>query len=41
MYFYTETAEALTPSDGGAWMMLYLNTDGDTDYDFCINRDAP
>lgn len=41
MYFYVETADALTSPDGGNWMTLYLNTSGGTDYDFCIDRDAP
>lgn len=41
VYFYVDTAQPLTPCDGGAWMTLFLNTSGGTDYDFCVNRLSP
>lgn len=34
-YFYVDTAENLTPSDGGAWMTLFINES------LAINRTAP
>ena len=42
VYFYVDTAEALSPCTDQAWMTLFLNVDnGRTGYDFCINRVSP
>lgn len=42
VYFYVDTAEALTSPDGGAWMTLFINTNGNSaGYGYCINRNAP
>ena len=42
VYFYVDTAEALSPCTDQAWMTLFLNVDnGRTGYDFCINRMSP
>lgn len=41
LYFYADTAEALTAPDDGAWMTLFINTCGKEGYDFCINRQSP
>lgn len=43
LYFYAETAEALTPCTGPHWMELYLDLDGRRDtgwegYEFVVNR---
>ena len=36
IYFAAETAEPLTPSTDGNWMLLYIDTDEDGKYDFGI-----
>lgn len=36
IYFAAETAEPLTPSNGQNWMLLYIDTDEDGQYDFSI-----
>ncbi len=42
LYFYAETAEALSSSADNAWMTLFLNLNGGTQgYDFCVNRTSP
>lgn len=41
LYFYVDTAQALSPSTDSAWMTLFLNTSGKTGYDYVINRTAP
>jgi len=46
VYFYAETAQPLTPSDGKNWMWLLLHTGGSKitgweDYDFIVNRVPP
>ena len=46
VYFYVETAEALTPSSGPHWMQLMLDIDRDKStgwngYDFIVNRVSP
>jgi hypothetical protein len=46
IYFYVETAQAITSSSGNAWMRLFLNTDRNRDtgwegYDFIVNRTTP
>jgi len=42
LYFYVDTVDALSNSDSGAWMTLFLNLNGtESGYDFCINRNAP
>ncbi|MBR4726871.1 MAG: hypothetical protein IK080_03175 [Clostridia bacterium] len=41
LYFYVDTAAALSPATDSAWMTLFLNTSGKTGYDFVINRTAP
>ena len=42
LYFYVDTAEALTPAADTAWMTLFLNVGGEkAGYDFCVNRTAP
>ncbi len=43
IYFYAETADALTPSSGSNWMLLLIDADRDPStgwygYDFLINR---
>ena len=41
IYFYVDTADALTTPAESGWMTLFINTNGDTGYDYCINRTAP
>lgn len=46
LYFYVETAEAISPCDDPNWMMLFLNTDcraetGWQGYDYVINYRSP
>ncbi len=46
LYFYTETAENITPYTDDAWMRLFLNTDrligtGWEGYDYAINIEKP
>ena len=46
VYFYVETAEALTPSTDHNWMMLFIDTDrnkatGWNGYDFVVNYASP
>ncbi|MBQ6163221.1 MAG: hypothetical protein IJK23_01970 [Clostridia bacterium] len=41
LYFYVDTAEALSPSTDDAWMTLFINISGKEGYDFCINRTSP
>lgn len=46
MYFYVETADALTPSSDPNWMMLFIDTDrnkktGWQGYDIVVNRQSP
>ena len=42
LYFYVETAEALSPASDDAWMTLFLNVGGEKEgYDFCVNRRSP
>lgn len=42
IYFYVDTADTLTDPNGGAWMTLFVNTNGTKEgYDFVINRTAP
>lgn len=42
IYFYVDTKDDLTDSNGGAWMTLFINTNGTKEgYDFVINRTAP
>lgn len=42
VYFYVDTAEALSPSTDHAWMTLFLNVKKEqTGYDFCVNRTSP
>lgn len=42
LYFYVQTADALSPSSDDAWMTLFLNVGGDRPgYDFCVNRRSP
>ena len=42
LYFYAETADALSPSTDPAWMTLFLNVKGEAEgYDFCVNRTSP
>lgn len=46
IYFYVETAEALTDRNERNWMMLFIDTDRDKStgwkgYDFIINRHSP
>lgn len=46
LYFYVETAEALTPSSDPNWMMLFIDVDrnkstGWNGYDIIVNRTSP
>ena len=42
IYFYVDTAEALSPCTDTAWMTLFLNVNGEkAGYDFCVNRVSP
>lgn len=46
VYFYVETAEALTPQSDRNWMMLFIDVDRDKStgwngYDFIVNRVSP
>ena len=46
LYFYVETAEALTKSSDPNWMMLFIDIDRDKStgwngYDYIINRQSP
>jgi len=46
IYFYVETAEALTPSSDPQWMQLFIDVDRDkatgwNGYDFVVNRVSP
>jgi len=46
IYFYVETAEALSPRSDRNWMMLFIDTDRDKStgwngYDFIVNRISP
>lgn len=46
VYFYVETAEALTPKTDPKWMRLFIDIDRDKStgwegYDFIINRSSP
>lgn len=46
VYFYVETAEALTPQTDRNWMMLFIDADRDKStgwngYDFIVNRKSP
>ncbi|MDP4201063.1 MAG: hypothetical protein Q8861_00085 [Bacteroidota bacterium] len=46
VYFYVETADALTPKTDRNWMMLFIDADRDKStgwngYDFIINRVSP
>ncbi|MBR5427499.1 MAG: hypothetical protein IK118_04065 [Clostridia bacterium] len=41
LYFYVDTAEALSPSTDDAWMTLFINTSGKEGYDFYVNRTSP
>ena len=42
LYFYVDTAKALSPSTDRAWMTLFLNVNGEkAGYDYCINRTSP
>jgi hypothetical protein len=46
VYFYVETADALTPQTDRNWMMLFIDTDRDKStgwngYDFIVNRVSP
>jgi hypothetical protein len=46
VYFYVETAEALTPQTDRNWMMLFIDADRDKStgwngYDFIVNRVSP
>ena len=41
LYFYVDTADALTAPAEKGWMTLFLNTSGKTGYDYCVNRVAP
>lgn len=46
VYFYVETAEALSPQTDRNWMMLFIDTDRDKStgwngYDFIVNRINP
>lgn len=42
VYFYVDTAENLTPADGGNWMTLFINVSGKNEgYEYVINRTAP
>lgn len=46
VYFYAETAEALSPSSDNHWMRLYINADrkystGWEGYDYIVNRVSP
>ncbi len=46
IYFYVETAEALTPKTDSNWMMLFIDVDRDKStgwngYDFIVNRVSP
>lgn len=46
VYFYVETAEAITPHSDPHWMRLYINLDrnagtGWEGYDFLVNRENP
>ncbi|MCR5042001.1 MAG: hypothetical protein K6C36_07900 [Clostridia bacterium] len=41
LYFYVETADALSPCTDDAWMTLFVNVSGKEGYDYCINRTSP
>ena len=41
LYFYVDSVDALTAPAENGWMTLFINTSGQTGYDFCINRTAP
>ncbi|MCR5042000.1 MAG: hypothetical protein K6C36_07895 [Clostridia bacterium] len=41
LYFYVDTAEALSPSTDDAWMTLFVNVGGSEGYDLCVNRTSP
>ncbi len=46
LYFYVETAEAITQADGTGWMTLLIDTDCDKrtgweGYDYAVNRKEP
>ena len=41
LYFYVDTADGLTAPAEKGWMTLFVNTNGETGYDYCINRTAP
>ena len=46
LYFYVETAEALSPKDDPHWMQLFIDVDRDkatgwNGYDFVVNRVSP
>lgn len=46
IYFYARTREPITSSNGGNWMMLLIDADGNAatgweGYDFIVNRTAP
>ena len=46
LYFYVETADALTPQNDRNWMMLFIDTDCDKStgwngYNFIVNRISP
>ena len=46
IYFYVETAEALSPKDDPHWMQLFIDVDRDkatgwNGYDFVVNRVSP
>lgn len=42
VYFYADTAEALSPCSDDAWMTLFINVKQEqTGYDICVNRTSP
>lgn len=46
LYFYVETSDKLTPSTDRNWMMLFIDSDRNTEtgwngYDFIVNRVSP
>ena len=41
LYFYVDTAQALSPSADEGWMTLFLNVSGKEGYDFTVNRTSP
>ena len=41
LYFYVDTVDPLTAPAEKGWMTLFINTNGQTGYNYCINRTAP